>query len=90
MTRKVMCRKYGESLPGLESPPIPGPLGARLFDEVSAKAWQHWLELQTMLINENHLNLRDASARKYLSEQREKFLDNADWERPAGYVAKQD
>ena len=89
MTRNVMCRKYGEELPGLASPPIPGVVGETIFSEISARAWQEWQELQTMLINENHLSLRDVEARKYLSEQREKFFDNADWDKPAGHV-KQD
>ena len=86
MTRTVMCRKYGEELPGLDAPPVPGPIGERIFNEVSAKAWREWQNLQTMLINENHLSLRDAGARKYLAQQRQRFFDNADWDRPAGYV----
>lgn len=86
MTRTVMCRKYGEELPGLEAPPVPGTAGERIFNEISARAWREWQDLQTMLINENHLSLRDADARKYLAEQREKFFSNADWERPAGYI----
>jgi Fe-S cluster biosynthesis and repair protein YggX len=39
-----------------------------------------------MLINEKHLNLRDAEARRYLSEQRERFLDNLPVDRAEGYV----
>ena len=39
-----------------------------------------------MLINEGHLSLRDAAARKFLTEQRGKFLANEPHERPAGYV----
>ena len=39
-----------------------------------------------MLINEKHLDLRDPEARKYLSAQREKFLDNEDVDRAEGYV----
>ena len=81
-----MCRKYGKELPGLEAPPVPGTVGERIFNEISARAWREWQDLQTMLINENHLSLRDADARKYLAEQREKFFSNADWERPAGYI----
>ena len=82
----VVCRKYGKKLPGLESPPMPGPLGMEIFENVSAQAWHEWTELQTMLINENHLSLRDSAARRYLNEQRQKFLANQDWERPEGYI----
>ena len=87
-TRIVLCRKYGKELPGLASPPMPGAIGLDIFENVSSQAWQEWTELQTMLINENHLSLRDASARKYLNEQRTKFLSNQSWERPEGYVPK--
>ena len=57
-------------------------------DTVSAKAWGEWLELQTMLINENHLSLADPKAKAFLNEQRELFLDNADYERPKGFTPK--
>ena len=82
----VICRKYGKKLPGLESPPMPGPLGMDIYENVSAQAWNEWTDLQTMLINENHLSLRDSAARRYLNEQRQKFLTNQDWERPEGYI----
>ena len=86
MSRTVLCRKYAKELPGLSRPPMPGPIGEELFNTVSERAWGEWQALQTMLINENHLSLRDPQARTYLTEQREKFLNNEDWDRPAGYV----
>jgi Fe-S cluster biosynthesis and repair protein YggX len=86
MSRTVHCRKYGRELEGLETPPIPGPKGAELFDTVSKKAWQEWQHLQTTLINEKHLNLREPEARKYLTEQRERFLDNHPVDHAEGYV----
>lgn len=86
MTRTVHCRKYRRELPGLDKPPLPGPKGQELFDTVSHQAWSEWQALQTMLINEKHLNLRDAEARRYLNEQRERFLDNLPVDRAEGYV----
>ena len=65
---------------------MPGPLGTDIFENVSAQAWNEWTELQTMLINENHLSLRDPTTRRYLNEQRQKFLANQDWHQPEGYV----
>ena len=70
MSREVICRKYGVALPGLDAPPLPGALGQDIFEHVSERAWSEWLKLQTMLINEGHLSLRDAAARKFLTEQR--------------------
>lgn len=90
MTRIVHCRKYGQDLEGLESPPMPGPAGQAIFETVSKRAWQEWQSLQTMLINEKHLNVRDPETRRYLAEQRERFLDNADVDAASGYVAPKD
>ncbi|HEV2320820.1 MAG TPA: oxidative damage protection protein, partial [Gammaproteobacteria bacterium] len=53
--RTVKCVLLGEELPGLERPPYPGPLGQRIYEQVSQQAWQQWLRHQTMLINEYRL-----------------------------------
>jgi len=89
MTRIVHCRKYGQDLEGLESPPMPGPAGQAIFENVSKRAWQEWQSLQTMLINEKHLNVRDPETRRYLADQRERFLDNAEIDTASGFVAPQ-
>ena len=88
MTRTVVCRKYAQELEGLETPPLPGPAGEEIFNTVSKKAWLEWQALQTMLINEKTLDLRDPEARKYLTEQREKFLDNEDTDHAEGFVPR--
>ncbi|MEO8202782.1 MAG: oxidative damage protection protein [Betaproteobacteria bacterium] len=86
MARMVNCVKLGREAEGLDAPTYPGPLGKRIYESVSKEAWQGWLRHQTMLVNENRLNLADAKARKYLAEQMEKhfFGDGAD--AAAGYV----
>ena len=86
MTRTVFCRKYQENLEGLEAPPQPGPMGQELYDTVSKKAWLEWQEQQTMLINERHLNMLDPDARKYLSVQMSRFLDNEETDHAQGYT----
>ena len=86
MTRMVFCRKLQKDMEGMAFAPFPGPKGQELLETVSREAWQQWLKHQTMLINENHLNVMDPAAQKFLAEQREKFLDNADYERPKGWV----
>jgi Fe-S cluster biosynthesis and repair protein YggX len=89
-TRTVLCRKYQEELEGLDAPPLPGPAGEKIFDTVSRKAWLEWQELQTMLINEKALNLRDPDARNYLNTQRERFLDNEETDHAVGFVPPDD
>ena len=80
MARTVKCVKLGREADGLDFPPMPGALGKRIFDNVSKEAWQQWIRMQTMIINENRLNLMDPAHRKYLTEQVEKhfFGDGAD------------
>ena len=86
MARTVKCIKLGREAEGLDAPPYPGELGKRIYEHVSKEAWQGWIRHQTMLINENRLNLADSHARKYLADQMEKhfFGDGAD--RAQGYV----
>lgn len=86
MTRMVFCRKLQKEAEGLAFPPFPGPAGQKLFDSVSKEAWQEWLKEQTMIINENRLNVMDPQAQAFLAEQREKFLSNEGYERPKGWV----
>ncbi len=86
MSRTVFCKKYQKALPGLTNPPLPGTKGQDLYDTVSQKAWYEWMQHQTMLINEKQLNMMDMSARTYLSEQRDKFFNNEDYEQAEGYV----
>ena len=69
-----MCAKYNKELNALEKAPFPGPAGQEILENVSAAAWDEWLNLQTMIINENRLNMMDPEARTFLSEQRQKFL----------------
>ena len=72
MGRIVKCIKLGREAEGLDFPPYPGELGKRIYNEVSKEAWQGWLKHQTMLVNENRLNLADQRARV----DRFDYLDN--------------
>jgi Fe-S cluster biosynthesis and repair protein YggX len=87
MSRTIHCSKLGTDAEGLDFAPWPGPLGQRIYAEISKPAWQQWLAHQTMLINENRLNPLDPKARQFLSAEMEKFLFGGDAEKPAGYVA---
>ena len=66
--------------------PCPVPRVKKIFNTVSKRAWQAWIAHQTTLINEKFLNLRDASARAYLSEQMERFFDNKDVDVAEGFI----
>lgn len=86
MSRSVFCKKYQQQLEGLERQPYPGAKGKEIFDNVSKKAWQEWLEHQTRLINEKHLNMMDAESRNYLSQQMDLFFSGDQFDQAEGYV----
>jgi Fe-S cluster biosynthesis and repair protein YggX len=53
--RLVHCVKLGRELPGLDAPPWPGPLGQRIYEQISAEAWELWEERMKMILNEYRL-----------------------------------
>lgn len=85
MTRLVHCAKLGIEAEGLEKPPFPGKAGERIFETVSKQAWEEWLKLQTMLINEHRLTPFESQAREFLARERDKFLFGGGTALPEGY-----
>ena len=76
----VLCAKYNKELPALDKAPFPGPAGQEILEKVSAQAWNDWMNFQTILINENRLNLMDEKAREFLAEKRNKyFFEPENW-----------
>ena len=86
MTRMVNCVKLGKEAEGLDKPPFPGMKAQYIFENVSKQAWQEWLGMQTMLINEHRLASFEAKAKAFLEEERNKFLFGDDFQMPEGYV----
>ncbi|MCX7255166.1 MAG: oxidative damage protection protein [Polaromonas sp.] len=86
MARLIQCIKLGTQAEGLDFPPYPGPLGKRIWEEVSKQAWADWMKQQTMLVNENRLNLADARARQYLARQMENHFFGSGADAVQGYV----
>ena len=86
MARTVQCVLLKKEAEGLDFAPYPGELGKRIYDNVSKEAFELWKKHQTMLVNENRLNLADSRARQYLARQMEQFFFGAGADKPAGYV----
>jgi Fe-S cluster biosynthesis and repair protein YggX len=86
MPRSVHCIKLDKEAEGLDFAPYPGELGQRIFASVSKEAWQQWLGLQTMLINEQRLSPVNPEHRKYLAEQMEQHFFGEGSDQPVGYV----
>lgn len=86
MSEHVFCQKLQQELPALGYAPFPGELGIKIQQHISERAWQLWLEQQTMLINEYRLNLMDPQSRDFLIKEMERFLFEGADNKPEGYV----
>ena len=74
MSRMVQCVKLDKEAEGLDMVPYPGELGQRIFENISKEAWQLWMGQQTILINENRLNVIDPEHRAIIEGEMKKFL----------------
>jgi Fe-S cluster biosynthesis and repair protein YggX len=81
-----MCVKLKQELPGLDSPPIPGPVGQKVYEQVSAQAWKMFEEHFIMVTNEYRLDLMDDSTNQIFFDQLEQFLFQDTAKPPSGYV----
>ena len=86
MARMVQCIKLNKESEGMDFAPLPGELGKKIWNQVSKEAWAAWLKQQTMLINENRLNMADTRARQYLLKQVEKYFYGEGADTAQGYV----
>ena len=87
MSRTVQCVLLKMSAPGLDRPPYPGPLGQRVFENVSKEAWARWVRHQVMLMNEYRLSPVDPKSRTFLETEMEKFFFGDGSQKPAEFVA---
>lgn len=74
MSRAVFCTYLQKTAPGLAFQLIPGELGKRIFDNISQEAWNEWQKKQTMLINENKLNLMKIDDRQKIERAMVDYL----------------
>lgn len=81
----IYCHKLKQELESLNAAPYPGELGQRILKEISKQAWQDWLKHQTMLINENRLNVLDKDTRKYLESEMINYFFGEGSALPEGY-----
>lgn len=74
MSRTVHCVKLQKDLPGLDVAPFPGELGQRVYESVSAEAYEMWKPHLTTIINHYGLNPADPETRKMLRNEMESFF----------------
>ena len=82
----IQCVRCGETRAQVAFAPFNNDLGRRIHAEICQECWAQWLKQQTMLVNENRLNLADPKARKYLMEQTERHFFGEGADTAVGYV----
>ncbi len=88
--RMVKCIKLGQELPGLKSQPTPSELGKRVFENVSQKAWDEFVEYFKMVINEYRLDLTSPMADQVFEQKMQEYFFSDDLNMPEGYVPPND
>jgi len=74
MSRTIFCTYLKQDAEGQDFQLYPGELGKRIFQEISKPAWQQWMTKQTMLINEQKLNMMNPEHRKIIEQEMVSFL----------------
>jgi Fe-S cluster biosynthesis and repair protein YggX len=83
--------KLKQDLEGLEKPPLKGPFGQRVFENVSQQGWRLWLEYSKMLINEFRLDLVSPQGQRIWLDQCEQFFfGEGEAKPPPEYVPPED
>lgn len=75
-------QQMGEAL---AYPPYPGEMGKKIQNAFCKAAWQEWLAHQTMLINENRLNVLDPQSKAFLEAEMHEFFFGEGSEKPSGF-----
>lgn len=87
--RTVNCIVLKAEAEGLDKPPHPGELGARIYENVSKEGWKQWLERLTAIINENGLNTADPRNIELIEQHMEGFFfgEGEGGQLPSGFRA---
>ena len=70
----VWCKKFNKELPALKNPPLKGPIGKLILDNVSEEAWLLWVEAEMKIINEERLDLSEERAQQRIFVEMLEFL----------------
>jgi Fe-S cluster biosynthesis and repair protein YggX len=87
--RTVFCQKFKREMPGLASPPWPGELGQRIYENISAEAWRMWEERMKMILNEYRLMPWQKEAQQLVAKHMEDYFFGEAAAPPPGYVPQQ-
>jgi len=74
----VFCRRLKQEKEALLKAPLAGPVGQLILNNVSAEAYNDWLETQIKIINEERLDLSEVGAQERLFGYMVSFLNLED------------
>lgn len=86
MPHTVFCSRYKQEMEGLDEPPFDSDFGHKVYNNVSKKSWQEWIERQKMLLNEYRLQPWTPQAQEFLVEQMDQFFFGEGAALPKEYV----
>ncbi len=84
--RTVFCVKLQKELPGLNTPPWPGALDQRIYESISAEAWEQWEERMKIILNEYRLLPFQKEAQALVVKHMEEFLFGESAAPPPGFI----
>jgi Fe-S cluster biosynthesis and repair protein YggX len=89
MANIVKCVVLKTEAEAMDSPPHPGELGQRIFENVSKEGWKIWLDRLAAIINENGLNTADPKNIQLIEKHMAGFFFNEGehGQAPAGFQA---
>ena len=78
MSHQIYCKHLKKEASALEKAPLPGDLGQKILENISAEAWAEWTEMQMKIVNEYRLDLALAEHRQVLKDQLNSFFGFGD------------
>ena len=81
----VQCAKLGREAEGLDEAPFDGPLGQRIYENISKQAWADWQNHMKMLLNEYRLQPWKKEHQDFIVQQMEQYFFGTGGEAPEGY-----
>ncbi|MFT8229801.1 MAG: oxidative damage protection protein [Enterobacterales bacterium] len=74
MKKNIYCKFLKKISEKQDFQSYPGNLGRFIYENISKKAWIKWQNKQTIMINENKLNMLNIAHRKILENKMINFL----------------
>jgi len=82
----VQCAKLGIEAEGLDEAPFDGPLGQRIYENVSKQAWIQWQQHMKMLLNEYRLQPWKKDHQEFIVQQMEQYFFGSGGQVPKDYT----